>query len=83
MGSTPTTGIKINSSAVSRLGNLFLFPGVEGANSPFPPQRDANQPGRLFARTRETTAGKKSFGRLDIPAYGRYNINRKGAATSG
>ena len=83
MGSTPTTGIKISSPAGIRLGNLFLSPGVEGSNSPFPPLRDANQPGGLFARARETPTGKKSFGRLDRPAYGGYNINRKGAATSG
>ena len=83
MGSTPTTGIKLSPLAVSRLGGLVLFPGVEGSNSPFPPQRDANQPGGLFARARETPTGKKSFGRLDIPAYGRDNINRKSAATNG
>ena len=53
MGSTPTTGIKLSPLAVSRLGGLVLFPGVEGSNSPFPPQRDANQPGGLFARARE------------------------------
>lgn len=54
MGSTPITGIKISPPAVSRLGDLFLFPSVEGSNSPFPPQRDANQPSGLFARARET-----------------------------
>lgn len=54
MGSTPITGIKISPPAVSRLGDLFLFPSVEGSNSPFPPQWDANQPSGLFARARET-----------------------------
>ena len=58
MGSTPTTGIKLSPLAVSRLGGLVLSSGVEGSNSAFPPQRDANQPGGLFARARETPTAR-------------------------